>query len=110
MAKTIAISGKGGSGKTTVAAMIISSLLRNSKKPILAVDADPNSCLALTMGIQPGRTVADLREQALKQTPAAGKGTDRVRNLEYDIHQLITESKGFDLLAMGRPEGPGCGA
>lgn len=105
MATTIAISGKGGSGKTTVAAMIIKCLLERSGGSILAVDADPNSCLGLAMGLEPGPTVARLREDALKQPAGAG---DRVRSFEYGIQQAVMEANGFDLLTMGRPEGPHC--
>ncbi|MHC4476953.1 MAG: nucleotide-binding protein [Planctomycetota bacterium] len=63
MATTIAISGKGGSGKTTLAAMIIRLLLGKSANAVLAVDADPNSCLGLTMGAEPTGTIAEIREQ-----------------------------------------------
>ncbi len=108
MTTTIAISGKGGSGKTTVAAMIIKLLLdRQSKGAILAVDADPNSCLGLTLGVQPNVTIADLREEA-RNKPASNIGMDRLRMFEYGIQQAITEATGFDLLTMGRPEGPDC--
>lgn len=111
MARTIAISGKGGSGKTTVAAMIIRALLDRSGGAVLGVDADPNSCLGLTMGVQPVSTVAELREQARSKKPGAdtlGKGLDKLRTLEYGIQQAVTEAEGFDLLTMGRPEGPDC--
>ncbi len=108
MATTIAISGKGGSGKTTLACMIIRSLLeRGGSGAILAVDADPNSCLALTLGVEPGGTIAEIREQASTKRPT-NPGADRLRTFEYGIQQAITEAKGFDLLTMGRPEGPGC--
>ncbi len=107
MATTIAISGKGGSGKTTVAAMIIRLLCGQAGRGVLAVDADPNSCLGLTMGVEPVGIIAEVREKALER-PASNTGLDRVRSLEYDIQQAITEGAGFDLLTMGRPEGPGC--
>ena len=107
MATTIAISGKGGSGKTTLAAMIIRVLLDESPKAILAVDADPNSCLGLTLGAEAIGTIAELREKARRRQPGNG-GMDRVRSLEYDLQQAITEANGFDMLTMGRPEGPDC--
>jgi len=108
MATTIAISGKGGSGKTTLAAMIIRFLLeKRGSSAVLAVDADPNSCLGLTLGVQPIGTVADIRED-VRAKPPTNTGMDRVRSVEYGIQQVITEAKGFDLLTMGRPEGPDC--
>jgi len=108
MATTIAISGKGGSGKTTLAAMFIRSLLdRAGSRAILAVDADPNSCLGLTLGVQPLGTIADIREDA-RAKPPSDTGTDRLRTFEYGMQQAITEAAGFDLLTMGRPEGPDC--
>lgn len=108
MTKSVAISGKGGSGKTTFAAMIIRSLLKHQgSDAVLAVDADPNSCLGLTLGVQPVCTVADIREDARAKSPS-NVGMDKVRSVEYSIQQAITEAHGFDLLTMGRPEGPSC--
>ncbi|MHC4287533.1 MAG: ATP-binding protein [Planctomycetota bacterium] len=107
MTTTIAISGKGGSGKTTLAAMIIRLLCGKARKGVLAVDGDPNSCLGLTMGVEPGPIIAQIREKAAQKQPSAS-GTDRVRSFEYGIQQAITEAEGFDLLTMGHPEGPGC--
>ena len=108
MATTIAISGKGGAGKTTLSAMVIRFLLkRKESSAILAVDADPNSCLGSMLGIQPAGTIADIREDARAKAPG-NTGEDRLRSFEYGIQQAITEADGFDLLTMGRPEGPGC--
>ncbi len=108
MTTTIAISGKGGSGKTTLSAMIVRYLVEQEKAgAVLAVDADPNSCLGLTLGVEPDGIIADIRENALSKSPS-DVGTDRLRTVEYGIQQAITEAKGFDLLTMGRPEGPSC--
>jgi len=107
MSTTIAISGKGGSGKTTIAAMMIRLLHDQTKKSILAVDADPNSCLGHTCGVEPVGTIADVREKSAQGRPS-NSGSDRIRSFEYGIQQAITETKDFDLLTMGRPEGPGC--
>jgi CO dehydrogenase maturation factor len=74
---------------------------------VLAVDADSNSCLGLTMGVEPENTVAEIREQSRSKQPTEG-GMDKVRSLEYGLQQVITEATGFDLLTMGRPEGPDC--
>jgi len=107
MTTTIAISGKGGSGKTTLAAMIIRLLCSQSQGAILAVDADPNACLGQALGVQPEDTIAEIREQTRQKQPS-NEGTDRLRTLEYGIQQAITEATGFDLITMGRPEGPSC--
>lgn len=105
---TIAVSGKGGSGKTTVASMIVRVLLEHAgSRGVLCIDADPNSCLALALGVEPGTTVAELREQA-RNKPADEPGMDRMRSFEYGLQQAITEAKGFDLVTMGQPEGPSC--
>jgi CO dehydrogenase maturation factor len=106
MTTTIAISGKGGSGKTTLAAMFVRLLAARKGGSVLAVDADPNSCLGLTLGVPPVVTVAQLREQSRLKQPHAGM--DKVRSFEYDIQQAVAEADGFDLLTMGRPEGPNC--
>lgn len=107
-ATTIAVSGKGGSGKTTVASMIIRALIEQTGKiSVLAVDADPNSCLGLALGVEPSGTIAEIREQARSKSPSTS-GMDRLRTFEYGIQQAITEAEGFDLLVMGRPEGPDC--
>ena len=107
MATTIAVSGKGGAGKTTFASMIMRSLIERGGGNVLAVDADPNACLALALGVEPAGTIAEIREEA-RAKPATNAGPDRLRMFEYGIQQAITEADGFDLLTMGRPEGPGC--
>lgn len=107
MAVTIAISGKGGSGKTTVAAMMTRTLLSRQGRSILAVDADPNSCLGLALGVKADTTIADIREKARQKQPT-NDGVDKLRTIEYDMQQAITEAKGFDFLTMGRSEGPSC--
>ena len=107
MTKTIAVSGKGGAGKTTLSAMIIRILTEQSAGTVLAVDADPNACLALTMGVEAESTVANIREQARSKN-STDIGLDRTRSFEYGIQQIVTEAKGFDLITMGQPEGPSC--
>lgn len=108
MGITIAVSGKGGSGKTTVAAMIVRVLLEGATKgSVLCIDADPNSCLALALGVEPGTTVAELREQA-RNKPVEQAGMDRMRSFEYGLQQAVSEAERFDLVTMGQPEGPSC--
>jgi len=107
LSTTIAISGKGGSGKTTVSAMIVRHLAARQRGSILAVDADPNSCLGIALGLEAETTVADIRDDTLDRK-LPGQETDRQRAFEYAVHRAVAEARGFDLLAMGRPEGPKC--
>ena len=110
MTKTIAIAGKGGTGKTTVAALIIKLL--SSKGLVLAVDADPSTNLnqALGLPLDDGKTVGGIRER-ITEDVSKGRLSPTIGKPEYlfgKIMESLVESKGFDLLAMGRPEGPGC--
>lgn len=111
MAFVIALAGKGGTGKTSIAGLTVRYLIERKKGPILAVDADSNSCLNETLGIDVPTTIGRLREESLR---AVRSGLERLGGmsmeqlLEYHVQQSIIESKGFDLIVMGRPEGPGC--
>jgi CO dehydrogenase maturation factor len=87
--------------------MLIRILHNRAKRAILAVDADPNACLGQICGVEPVGTIAQIREKSAQGGPSSS-GSDRVRSFEYGIQQAITEANGFDLLTMGRPEGPGC--
>lgn len=104
----IAVSGKGGVGKSTISALIVRYLVEKKSKPVLAVDADPNNTLGEKLGIQVDCTIGDLREDAMKNKYDAPAGTPKQRNIEYQVQEAITEGNGFDLLVMGRGEGPGC--
>ena len=105
MSFTIAVSGKGGTGKTTFAGMIIRHLLDKGKGPILAVDADANSNLNEVLGVKLSATIGDAREIMKKDVPV---GMTKDIWFEYKVQEALIESKGFDLIAMGRPEGAGC--
>src|SRR4030066_713307 len=102
---TIAVSGKGGTGKTTLSGMIIRFLLDKGKGPILAVDADSNSNLNEVLGVKIRSTIGNAREVMKKDVPV---GMTKDIWFEYKVQEALTEAKGFDLIAMGRPEGPGC--
>lgn len=105
MSFTIAVSGKGGTGKTTFAGMVIRYLLENNKGPILAVDADANANLNEVLGIEVKTTIGEMRELMREEVPT---GMTKDVWFEYKVQEALTEAKGFDLLAMGRPEGAGC--
>jgi CO dehydrogenase maturation factor len=106
--KTIAISGKGGTGKSTIAALIIRWLKDQELGPILAVDADPNVNLNDLLGIRIEETVGAIREEMKRSAHKLPGGMTKQEFLEYKIHASLRETRDFDLIAMGRPEGPGC--
>lgn len=109
MSFSIAITGKGGTGKTTAAGLIVASLLRRGLVPVLAVDADPNACLDEVLGVKAVHTVGSVREEARdKSTRNELAGIAKKEWLELKIAESLVEADGFDLIAMGRPEGPGC--
>jgi len=109
MSYTIAIAGKGGTGKTTVAALTVARLIAAGRKPVLAVDADPNSCLDSALGVNVAQTVGAVREEAREMAgKGLGAGVSKQEMLELKIHESLVESDSFDLIAMGRCEGPGC--
>jgi CO dehydrogenase maturation factor len=108
--KTIAVAGKGGTGKTTISALIIDYLARSKKGSILAIDADPSTNLNLALGVPLLDTVGDVREETATAVGggAALGGMSKWDYLDFRINESIVEERAFDLLAMGRPEGPGC--
>lgn len=108
MAKMIAVTGKGGVGKTTVAALVVKHLKENTPGPILALDADPDCNLAAMLGIEIESTIGDLREEMLKQIKDFPPGMSKESYVQAGLHQLITETPKVDLITMGRGEGPGC--
>lgn len=119
MTTTIALAGKGGVGKTTVAAMVIKYLAQTQSGAILAIDADPSSNLNMVLGLPLEQTVGDIREGLLDQVKqsllASGAamgtlsgGQTKREYLDFQIRSLLAEGSHFDLIAMGRSEGPGC--
>jgi CO dehydrogenase maturation factor len=112
---TIALAGKGGTGKTTIAAMIVRYLIEETSGSILAIDADPAANLNLVLGMETGATVGGIREDMLTQVQSSGAlagsmpgGMSKQEYLDYQVQMAIEEGDRVDLLVMGRPEGPGC--
>ncbi len=108
MSYTIAVAGKGGTGKTTLCALLMAELLQRNKNPVLAVDADPNSNLGQVLGVDVPQTVGSIREDALGSINAVPVGMTKEDFLEFHIQSALIETDGFDLITMGRPEGLGC--
>ena len=106
--RTIAVAGKGGTGKTTVAALLIRLLKEQAQGAILAIDADPDANLGTVLGMPVEKTIGELREETLKEIKNLPPGMNKASYIETGLHQIITEGKGVDLIAMGRSEGPGC--
>jgi len=108
MGYTIAIAGKGGTGKTTITSLLVRLLKERGKGSVLAIDADPNSNLSEALGVKVKAPVGDILDAGAAQPARIPAGMSKDRFIEYRVHNAIVEAEGFDLLTMGRPEGPGC--
>jgi len=103
----LAMTGKGGVGKTTLSALTLGWLATHGESPVLAVDADSNSNLNEAMGIRYNSTVGGVRESARKEATQQ-KGVSKQEFLDLRVQEALVEQKGYDLIVMGRPEGQGC--
>jgi CO dehydrogenase maturation factor len=111
MGFSIAVAGKGGTGKTSLCGLTIRYLTEKKSGPVLAVDADANANLHQVLGVKVHATVGAMREDSLaavKSTAPRPGGMSMEQLFDYQIQQALVEANGFDLLVMGRPEGPGC--
>jgi CO dehydrogenase maturation factor len=106
MAFSVALAGKGGTGKTTLAGLLIKYLQNKGKTPILAVDADANANLNEVLGMDVCETVGEAREQMKKGEVPSGMTKDVFMDMK--LQQAVIEAEGYDLIVMGQPEGQGC--
>jgi Ni2+-binding GTPase involved in maturation of urease and hydrogenase len=99
MGYVIAMAGKGGTGKTTIAALIVRMIKEKNKGSVLAVDADPNATLADWLGIKYNYTVSDIIEETkgLRDLP---DGVSKPAHLEYQIQRVLVETAGVDLICL----------
>lgn len=105
MPYSIGLAGKGGTGKTTIAGLLVRYLVENEKTPVLAVDADSNANFNEVLGLEVEETLGDARED-MKKGVSIGMTKDVF--MEMKLEQAVVEAKGYDLIVMGRPEGAGC--
>jgi CO dehydrogenase maturation factor len=108
VSRRIAVAGKGGVGKSTIAALLVRALHERSGKVVMAVDADPNSNLGKKLGLKVEHTIGELREELLKNADTVPAGQSKQEYVEYQMRLAMVEGEGIDLLTMGRQEGPGC--
>jgi len=107
MPYVLGLAGKGGSGKTTVAALFVRYLADTAGKTVLAIDADPNSNLGEALGLEVETTIADLLEET-KAVGGVPAGMSKTQYIQYKLQSALVETEKVDLLSMGTPEGPGC--
>jgi CO dehydrogenase maturation factor len=105
MPYSIGLAGKGGTGKTTIAGLLVKYLVDRGRIPVLAVDADANANLNEVLGLEVEETLGNAREEMKK---GVGIGMTKDVFMEMKLEQAVVEAKGFDLIVMGRPEGAGC--
>ncbi len=103
---SIALAGKGGTGKTTLAGMFVKYLLIKGKTPVLAIDADSNTNFNEVLGLKVTDTLGSIREEMKKGNVPSGMTKNIFMSMK--LGQAVIEAKGYDLLVMGQPEGAGC--
>jgi len=106
--RIVAVAGKGGTGKTTTAALIIRHLLKSGKVPLLAMDADPNANLAESLGATVNDTIGTVLSDFMRDRARVPAGMTKQSYLDLKFHQILKEGKDMDMLVMGCPDGPGC--
>lgn len=103
---SIALAGKGGTGKTTIAGLLVKYLSTTGRTPILAVDADANANLNEVLGLEITDTLGQAREDMKKGEVPSGMTKDVFISMR--LEQAVIETNAYDLIVMGQPEGAGC--
>ncbi len=106
MAYTIALAGKGGTGKTTLAGMLVKYMVKSGKTPVLAVDADSNFNFNEVLGLEVTDTIGNAREDMKKGNVPSGMTKDVFMTMRME--EAVIETGDYDLIVMGQPEGQGC--
>lgn len=108
MSTIIAVNGKGGTGKSTVAGLIVNHIASNRMGSVMAIDADPNSALSYLLGIKTDQTMVGVLDEVSRNKDGLPAGMTKDTFIQMKVQESIGEGSDFDLLVMGRPEGPGC--
>lgn len=108
MSITIAVAGKGGTGKTSISSLVIRYLVKKGLVPVLAVDADPNANLGDSLGLKISQTMGSIIALFNEEKISIPQGMTKEAYLEFKFNEALVETKGLDLLTMGRGEGPDC--
>jgi CO dehydrogenase maturation factor len=108
MGYIIALAGKGGTGKTTIAALIVRVLKEKKMGSVLAIDADPNSNLGEVLGVKAAESIGAILDNISVDPGKVPAGMTKECFIQHQVQTAIQEEDGFDLLNMGKPEGPGC--
>ncbi len=108
MTWTVAVAGQGGTGKTTVASLLVRGLMKSGKVPVLAVDADPDANFSTGLGIEVNKSIGQVQQEWLAAKMQIPPGMSKQQYLLLQLNQAVEERKNFDLVTMGRPQGPGC--
>ena len=109
--KIIALSGKGGVGKTSISAAFVRLLMETyPQASILAIDADPAVGLSTALGIEVATTLDDIRKDIIAsvENGAPQEAIEMLGNARFRIFDTLIERPGFSFLAIGRPETAGC--
>ena len=108
MTFALAVAGKGGTGKTSLASLIIRYLLNKTQGTILAVDADANANLGDGLGLSVGPTIGSIIASFNEAKISIPPGITKEAYLQIKLNEVVTESKRLDLITMGRGEGRAC--
>ena len=109
--KILAVAGKGGVGKTSLAGTIVRLLVEAyPDKRILAIDADPAVGLSAVLGIEVGKTIDDIRKEVIRSVEDGDTKTalELLGEAKYELLDAISEQDGYSFIAIGRPESAGC--
>lgn len=109
--RRLAVVGKGGVGKTALAAMLTRVMLEDGGTGrLLAIDADPAQGLTNALGMRVERTMGQLREDLLAVARAGveAETVETAGTIDYMVMEALAENEGLALLAMGLSESIGC--